>query len=224
MEIDIRKTQIYYINLDEHQERNLSFINKMKQAGFEDSRISRIAGIRKDGIQKDSVYVGCFHSQLKTLKKALQGPFPFMILEDDCEINQVPESIDVPDDGEAVYIGISAWGFTPAQDGNLASLNGIITDRVNSDIVRVFNMLSSHAIMYLSKEYVESLIEDLESNLSGKVQVSNSSEIPLKYHGGVLLPCDVIMANKQYNSKVYSLRNPIFYQGDKHQYCTLFKI
>ena len=224
MKINLREIPIYYINLPEHRERDTAFLEKMKSAGFEESKIFRIEGIRKEGSQHDPVYVGCFHSQLKTLKQAISGPLPFMILEDDCEINQIPDYIDVPENSDAVYLGISAWGFSPSQSGNLALLNSLITDRVDQDVVRIFNMLSSHAILYVAADYVQSLITDLESNLSGQIQISNNSGESLLYHGGTFLPCDIIMANKQYLNNVYALRNPVFYQGDKHTYCTLFKI
>lgn len=224
MEINPKDVPIYYINLPEHQERNDLFLKRMIDAGFDIEKIIRVEGIRKEGIPNDNVFVGCFHSQLKTLKMALAGSFPFMILEDDTAINKIPQTIEIPDTSDALYVGISAWGFIPSQEGTLSGINRIITDRFNNDVVRIFNMLSSHAILYVNLEYVENLISDLESNLSGIQQKSISTGTGLKYHGGNLLPCDVIMANRQYVGEVYALRNPIFYQDDKHQYCTLFNL
>ncbi len=225
MKIYPKETKIYFINLPEHKEREINFRQRMLEHGFDENMLERIEGIRIEGIPQDDVYIGCFHSQLKTLKKAASsGEFPFMILEDDAEINYIPDSIEVPQNSDVVYVGISSWGFSPSPDGNLAEFNRIITDRVSSDVVKIFNMLSSHAILYTNKEYVDSLIEDLENNLNGNQQRSSSSDVPLKYYGGNLLPCDIIMANKQYHNNAYALRNPIFYQGDKHQYCTLIKI
>ena len=224
MRIDLFDIEVYYINLPEHKERNLGILSKLRGAGFNENRIHRIDGIRKEGIPQDSVFVGCFHSQLKALKEASKKECPFMILEDDVVINQIPDKIEVPDDSDVVYTGISAWGFLPSPDGNLAGLNSIIYDRVDSDIVRIFNMLSSHAILYTNKEYVLELIGELEKNLAGKQVVSNNNQTGLRYYGGNMLPCDIIMANNQYKRKAYALRNPIFYQDDKHKYCTLIKI
>ncbi len=225
MKIEILKTQVYYINLASQIERNENFISRMNNSGFAKEGLIRIDGIRKEGIPQDSVFVGCFHSQLKALKIGLQkNQFPFLVLEDDVAINQIPEFINIPDDSDAVYVGISSWGFSPSNDGNLASNNNLIIDRVDNDVVRVFNMLSSHAILYINKEHVQRLVDHLESNLDGIQQVAVNSGIKMKYYGNTLLPCDVIMANLQYNSKVYALRNPIFYQDDKHQYCTLINL
>lgn len=215
---------VYYINLPEHSDRNASFKARMLNGGFDLNRVHRVEGIRKPGIPQDSVFVGCFNSQLKALKKASKGSYPFIILEDDATINHIPKSIEIPDDCDVLYIGISAWGFIPDRIGNLAGHNEIIYDRVDNNVARIFNMLSSHAILYTNPSYVESLIEELENNLSGGQITSESNGILLKYHGGNMLPCDVIMANKQYKSKAYALRNPIFYQDDKHKYCTLIQI
>lgn len=224
MVINLFDIDIYYINLPDHSERNSIFLERMRNAGFDMERVHRIEGIRKDGIPQDGVFVGCFHSQLKALKIASSKGYPFMILEDDVVINSIPDYIEVPDDSEVIYTGISAWGFVPSPDGNLAGLNRIIYDRVDSDVVRIFNMLSSHSIMYVGQDYTRGLIKNLEENIKGNQVSSNSNEIGLKYYGGHMLPCDVIMANQQYLGKAYGLRNPVFYQDDKHKYCTLIKI
>lgn len=215
---------VYYINLPEHRDRDASFKARMTSRGFDLDRVHRVEGIRKPGIPQDSVFVGCFNSQLKALKKASGGSYPFIILEDDATINHIPGSIEIPDDCDVLYIGISSWGFVPDQSGNLSGLNKIIYDRVDNNFVRIFNMLSSHAIMYTKPSYVESLIKDLENNLSGGQITAESNGASLNYYGGNMLPCDIIMANKQYKSKAYALRNPIFYQDDKHKYCTLIQI
>lgn len=224
MKLNLLNIKVYFINLPEHEHRELSLLERMKSAGFSEQKIERVEAIRKEGIPEDSVYVGCFHSQLKALKLAALGEFPFIILEDDANINYLPAYIDLPDNTDSLYVGISAWGFSPESNGTLSKLNGLITDRIDTNIIKIFNMLSSHAILYTNKNYVENLISDLELNLSGLQHKSKNSSIPLKYYGGNLLPCDVIMADNHYNNNVYALRKPIFYQDDKHKYCTLFNL
>ena len=224
MDLNPFEIDIYYINLNEHKDRDVDFNNRMINSGFSKSRINRIEGIRKSGIPQDSVFVGCFHSQLKALKTAVKKGSPFIILEDDATINHIPEKISVPDNPEVVYVGISSWGFVPQPDGNLAGINRIIYDRVDNEVARIFNMLSSHAILYTDMNYVENLIKELESNINGDQIISNSNGIRLKYYGQNMLPCDVVMANLQYKANAFALRNPMFYQDDKHKYCTLIKI
>jgi len=224
MDLNPFEIDIYYINLNEHKDRDVDFNNRMINSGFSKSRINRIEGIRKSGIPQDSVFVGCFHSQLKTLKTAVKKGSPFIILEDDATINRIPEKISVPNNSDVVYIGISSWGFVPQPDGNLAGIDRIIYDRVDNDVVRIFNMLSSHAILYINMDYVKRLIDELEKNLNGEQIISISNGVNLKYYGQNMLPCDVIMANMQYKSNAFALRDPVFYQDDKHKYCTLINI
>lgn len=224
MEINLREIKIYYINLPEDKERDLAFLSRMEKSGFDLGKIERIEGIRKPGIQQDSVFVGCFHSQLKALKRGLEGQVPFMILEDDATVNLIPDCIEIPDSADVLYVGISAWGFTPGANGNLATINSLITERFNSDVSRIYNMLSSHAILYTNRTYVQSLVEKLEKNIGGEYITANNSLDKLSYYGGSMLPCDVIMANQQYSGEAYALRNPAFYQDDKHKYCTLIRI
>lgn len=224
MEIDLFEIDYYYINLEEHSDRRNSIVEKLTTLGIPDSRITRINGIRADGIPQDSVFRGCFMSQLEALKKARKFGVPFIIVEDDIEINSFERIVEIPDDSHCIYLGLSSWGFSPSKDSNLASLNSIITDNVNRRIARIFNMLSSHAIMYIDMGYVDELILGLEHNLAGGQIKSPVEGIGMKYFGGNLLPCDIVMATKQYHNNVYALRNPIFYQDGKHEYCTLIKI
>jgi hypothetical protein len=158
------------------------------------------------------------------LKEAKKKNRPFVILEDDAKLNSFPNTIEIPSDSQSVYLGLSSWGFKPSSQFNLASLNSVIKDNTNLEIARVFNMLSSHAISYLDMSYVDKIITSLENNLSGSVIKSSVEKIPLSYYGGSMLPFDVILANLQYDNKVYAIRNPIFYQDGKHEYCTLIKL
>jgi GR25 family glycosyltransferase involved in LPS biosynthesis len=218
------KIPVYYINLDEDTERNIAVVKRLKNYGFSQDLVSRISGIRKPGIPQDSVFIGCFHSQLKALKEGLSKGVPFMVLEDDVVVNQIPEILDLPEDTDVLYVGVSSWAFTPESEMNLATHGRIIKDRFNNDLVRIFNMLSSHAILYVNMEYVQALVDELEKNLDGIPIMSNNLGTPMRYYNGIQLPVDVIMANQQYKGKAYALRNPIFYQDDKHKYCTLITL
>lgn len=224
MRINLQEIDFYYINLEEAIERNNSLTNKLNSIEIPKERITRINGIRASGIPQDSVFLGCFLSQLKALKLGRELNRPFVILEDDVCLNKFEAELEIPEDSQCVYLGISSWSLYPSKDSNLAKLGGNITDYIDPKICRIFNMLSSHSIMYIDMNYVDKLIRDLESNLSGNSIFSAVENIPMKYFGSDILPCDVIMANHQYYNRVYALRNPIFYQEGKHQYCTLFKL
>ena len=216
--IDLRELDYYYINLPEHGDRSTSLLERLHRVNINPNNIERINGIRKEGIPQDQIYIGCFHSQLKALKHSVEKGVPFVILEDDAMINRFPDFLDIPDNACSVYIGVSKWGLSPQATNNLASYNSLIYDRFNEDFVRVYNMLSSHAILYIDMDYVKELINELERNLDGDVISSNSQNIPMLYYGGNMLPCDIIMSNMQSKFNIYGLRDPIFYQDDKHEY------
>ena len=224
-EIKLRELDYYYINLAEHKDRSAGLLGRLNKVKIPSGRVTRVLGIRKEGIPQDSVYIGCFNSQLKALKLAVKRNKPFVILEDDAMINRFPDTIEIPDDAHSVYLGLSDWALNPQSKVNLASYKGLIYDNINSEIAQVYNMLSSHAIAYFDMDYVNLLIGILDKNLNeGSMIASASQKIPMSYYGGTTLPCDVIMANSQYTSKVYALRDPIFYQDEKHEYCTLIKL
>ena len=224
MQINLLETDFYYINLEEDNERNDSLVNKLISLELSNERIFRIDAIKAEGIPQDGVFRGCFLSQLKALKEARSKNKPFVILEDDVVVNRFNQYLEIPEDSQCVYLGLSSWGFTPASDSNLARLNSLITDNTNLNVARIFNMLSSHSIMYIDMDYVDLLISRLEKNSGGNIIESSVEKIGMRYFGGTMLPCDVIMADQQYNNKVYALRDPIFYQDGKHEYCTLIKI
>ena len=35
---------------------------------------------------------------------------PFIVFEDDCAIKNFQPEIEIPDDADAVYLGVSSWG------------------------------------------------------------------------------------------------------------------
>lgn len=223
--IELRKLDYYYINLPEHKDRSAGLLKRLNNVKIPSDKVTRVLGIRKEGIPQDSVYIGCFHSQLKALKLAVKNNKPFVILEDDAMINRFPDYINIPDDASSVYLGLSDWGLDPSSILNLAKYKGLIYDTINHEIAKIYNMLSSHAIAYFNMDYVNILIGVLESNLNGGSSIASKSQnTPMTYYGGSILPCDVIMANMQYTSNVYALRDPIFYQDEKHEYCTLIRL
>jgi hypothetical protein len=224
MIINLLETEFFFINLNEDTGKNQKILGLLCNLGIKLDKIKRVNAIRASGIPQDSVFLGCFLSQLKALKLGRELNRPFVILEDDVCLNKFEAELELPEDSQCVYLGISSWSLYPSKDSNLAKLGGNITDYIDPKICRIFNMLSSHSIMYIDMNYVDKLIRELESNLSGNSIFSAVENIPMKYFGSDILPCDVIMANCQYYNRIYALRNPIFYQEGKHQYCTLFKL
>jgi GR25 family glycosyltransferase involved in LPS biosynthesis len=131
---------VYYINLDEQEEKRKRTETMLKQIGFK--FVERFSAIRHEAGR----IIGCARSHYEILNRA---EVPFIILEDDCSLNkEVPQAIELPDNADALYLGISHWGRYLNHSGPY-----VHTTRINEDIVRVHNMLATHAILYLSQEY-----------------------------------------------------------------------
>jgi hypothetical protein len=117
---------------------------------------------------------------------------PTIILEDDCVLRNDSYIIEIPDDTDALYLGLSAWGF----------INGV--SRPNNfnyekqpefhGIYRIDGMLATHAILYISKDYID---------ISRRIAAWSAENNKHIDQGFALI-------QKYYN--VYALKKPIFYQ------------
>lgn len=118
---------------------------------------------------------------------------PILVLEDDVEAQGLRE-FEVPDDADAVYLGLSKCGGSKI----LNRWQGDATFEPHStEQVRVMNMLSGHAIYYHSGLFRKAVVGYLKSYLG------------FKYHHDILLsrlqPCFQVYANKK----------PLFYQANR---------
>jgi GR25 family glycosyltransferase involved in LPS biosynthesis len=140
MKLNLIDIPVYYINLDDQDEKRKRTETMLKRIGFK--FVERFSAIKHDAGR----IIGCARSHYEILNRA---EVPFIILEDDCSLNkEVPESIELSDNADALYLGISHWGRYLNHSGPYVHYS-----KVNDDIVRVHNMLATHAIMYVSQEY-----------------------------------------------------------------------
>lgn len=158
---------------------------QLKDCGFKN--INRIDAVE----DKTNGRVGLSKSQLKALS---QIPAPFIILEDDADPKHFRSSIEVPDDADAVYLGNSQWGLQSSHAGFYLKYQKVESMR---EVFRIYNMLSSHAILYLNQEYVE------------------MCKRTTKYCAYVNpMPMDVPFAMIQRFFNVYTINKPLFIQKD----------
>ena len=175
--LKINEIKTYYINLDKDIAQKESMEEVLTSSNF--TNYERFPAIKAEW--------GCPKSHHAILSKDIEPPF--IILEDDCQVKNEVLEMEIPDDVDAIYLGISAFGY---YNGNIST---VAYNQVTEDVSRIYNMLSGHAILYLSQRYV-----DVVKNIS--------------HHCGHLTmqPFDKSVAEIQKYYNVYALNNPFFYQ------------
>lgn len=174
----LNEIKTYYINLDKDEEKRESMEKMLSELGFNYERFS--------GVEAEW---GCEKSHHKLLSEGLKSPF--IVLEDDCSLKNEVTELGVPDDIDFVYLGISAFGY---YNGNIS---GVLYKQVTDKIVRVHNMLSTHAMLYLSDNYAN-MVKDIAYYCAYK---SNQH-------------FDKSIAEMAKYYEVYALSNPMFYQDN----------
>lgn len=193
MKIDLRKVPAVYMNLKQHTEKNNSMQTLLKKCGFE--TILRVEG----PYRPDNPPSGCAGAHYNGLSEIEP---PFILFEDDCQLHNFKSEIEVPDDSDAVYLGISQWGRYWQFSGPFVHY-----EKLNSDIVRVYNMLGGHAILYLSEEYV---------NMCKRICYHASEIIGYNQDPG--------FAEVQKYFNIYSVNDPFFKQEGYNEAVTTCKI
>lgn len=181
MKLKLTDIPVVYINLDDQPERKERIEKSLNELGF--NTIIRVSGF-KDSIGKR----GCAYSHALGLEEI--DP-PFILLEDDCVPLDFINEIDIPDDADSVYLGISSWGRMNSHSGPCVQW-----DKVDGypDILRIHNMVSAHAILYINSEYV-----DICKRIA--------------YHGYLISDHhDIGFADIQKYYDVYAFDSPMFYQ------------
>lgn len=187
MKIKLTDIPAYYINLESQVDRGKQTHELLKNLHFKEIR--RAPGFRHE---KHAVGVGLAHQNvLDSLKKQSN---PFIVFEDDIAVTHLDHIIEVPDDADAIYLGVSKMGVVGDTHKEL-----IIADRVDGydGLYRIYNMLAAHAVLYINQDYVKSLAEETRRYVDlGK-------------------PVDIAMAKHMSKGKVYALDRPMFIQFDK---------
>jgi hypothetical protein len=128
-----------YINLDRDVDRRHSTEAALKNLGFEKI-------IRSPGILREPYWVGCAAAHYVAL--GIIDP-PFIIFEDDVQTLNKYDAISVPEKADAIYLGVSKWARIDGYDSFLLRYK-----KETENLYRIYNMLSAHAILYLSQTYV----------------------------------------------------------------------
>ena len=183
MNLDLRKITALYINLLQDTGRNNDMKKLFKTCGFE-------SYYRIDAEYTPNSLAGCSLSHHNALNEVEP---PFILFEDDCVVKNFKPIIEIPDDADAVYLGISSWGRMNSHSGPFVQYEDL-----GDGLLRIYNMLSAHAILYLNQEYV---------SLCSRISEQATS---IADHQ------DIGFAEIQRYFNVYAFDDPMFYQSSSN--------
>ena len=116
---------------------------------------------RFEGVRHEVGVVGCGMSHLKLLTDI--NPIT-LILEDDIDITEdINKKIIIPKGTDAIYLGVSNHGYIRNQ--NYGFRGTVLATVYSKDYLRVFNMCSTHSILYVSDRYIKASISVITSCL-----------------------------------------------------------
>lgn len=184
MKINIRKLPTYYINLDSKDERRRSTEYTLKRLNF--NNVTRVSAIPHEDPK-----VGCARSQHEVLSDS-SIETPFLLVEDDIVFTGITDfEYEIPDDADALFIGNSQWARYLNFSGPFLHYK-----KIDDKIVKVYNMLAAHAVIYLNDEF-----RQVCSRIS-------------KYSGYEIMDhMDIGYAEIQRYYNVYALNEPLFKQS-----------
>ena len=188
--IDIRTIDLVYLHgphrpeRREHMEKILREVNLKGECFIGRCDIGRRSGVM---------------NMIEIFKKRLEGEFrPFVCLEDDCSTTPwFRHSIQVPEDADGVYIGISKWSLHPHFDKAIPVLQAEPVPDY-PETVRLLNMLSNHAVLFLTKRWTQECLD-------GYIRTSEKSIPEYDWDQSRSMPA----------FRVYGLKRPLFYQDEK---------
>lgn len=179
MKINLTEIPVYYINMEKHIDRRNKIEKMISECKFENYT-------RIEGLQHRNPKAGCAASHYTILS---QFKPPFIILEDDCAVKWFSDEIEIPDDTDLFYLGISSWGRMNSHSGPCVKY-----DRIDDNTLRIYNMLSTHAMLFITEE-----------------MVSVGKRIA-EYFYKTKEHLDIGFAEIQKLYNVYSFDDPMFYQ------------
>ena len=107
MNLDLREVSAVYINLKKDVKKDFAMKALILDCGFKNT-------IRVEAEYTPNSLAGCSLSHYNALNEI--DP-PFIVFEDDCVIKNFQPKIEIPDDADAVYLGVSSWGRMNAHSG-----------------------------------------------------------------------------------------------------------
>lgn len=198
MLLDIKNITVYIISpgTDKYRSKLITVFERVINEGFKNVVFFK-------SIPDPNKTVSLTNTVLEIFKRELNNDNPFIILEDDCAFFTKYDQIEIPDNADMLYLGVSLWTY-PYSTNTLYSMyrpdivyNSMdTTESYNNTLVRIKGMTGGHAILYISRDFIRTFIDKM-SDIS-------------KYIPD--LPHDLLFSSLHPLFNVFGLKQPMFYQ------------
>ncbi len=198
MIIDFKKTKTYLISpgTGKYKDRLLTVFSRLIDEGFHEI-------IFYKSLPGTSGTNSLTNTVLDILNKELKNDTPFMIIEDDCNFYTKYDTIEVPDNCDALYLGVSKWVYPHSVDTLYSPIRPHIRENssidhlsYNDNLTKINGMTATHAILFNSREYMRDFIHKMTEIVK---HVEN-------------MPHDLLFASLQKSYTIFALKSPMFYQ------------
>lgn len=198
MNIDLKSTKIYLISPAEnkYRDRVLTVFGRLIDEGFKNiTFIKSVPGPNNTASLTNTV-IDIFKTELSQTR-------PFIILEDDCAFFHKYDYIEVPNNFDVLYLGLSLWAYPYSPNTllykprpNIVPKSETTVVPYNDLLVQVKAMTGGHAILFYSREFIRQFLQKIN-------EISQSIDD---------LPHDLLFSALHSFYNIYALKRPMFYQ------------
>jgi GR25 family glycosyltransferase involved in LPS biosynthesis len=169
VKVKLTDIPVYYINLDSEPEKQERLETTLADLGW--TNVTRVAGV-----QRPNRRAGCAESHHTLLMRLQDETTPFIVLEDDIAPYQFKRYVNIPEDADAFYLGLSRFGLY-----NGTGTRRISAEKKTPNVYRLYNMLAAHAILYLNQDYVKWLVRAIRFPRSINTNQDKARADTMKY-------------------------------------------
>jgi hypothetical protein len=204
MRIDLKQTKAIVLSPAEGQYKRraaltLGELQALGFSGVQHHKSRLTPGSRRGGAEG---FLRVFRDHLSACDQS-SAFSPILVFEDDVSASAeaTPDdfTVELPDSADALYVGISSVGIMRHRYYCCGTLKLRSTPGYPR-LKQIFNMLSTHAILYTSRIFVQHLVQCFEYNVK---------------HCADSITWDCFVARSQEKFEVYALTRPLFFQDHR---------
>ena len=160
MNLDLQDITFYVSNLKKDFEKKSMVINQCRKHNLKPVFVPTV--------QTDNEYISASLTRLKILRNS-KANVPFALMSDSTIFNNnFEKEHQIPDDTDAIYLGISRFGLnTPGKIG-YGKLDHFIVDHKTNDFMKLHNNLGAHCLVVISEKFRLAAIDSIIDALTNK--------------------------------------------------------